>query len=186
MVKFGSSAQEEALCRVSTLFPVLNNAKFKKHYEKGKKSGFLYSDELIYSPNIKILLSLDDKECLQRKDIWSVDVITSAFPNIREFSDKERENMIEELKPMYSRRIQTVFSAAAKTDTDILVLGAWGCGVFKNNPKIVAKAFLSVQERYKGIFEQIVYPVFCRDIESENYVWFNKILGRGDENVYLF
>ena len=34
-----------------------------------------------------------------------------------------------------------MFTVAASKGTDILVLGAFGCGAFQNNPEVVARAY---------------------------------------------
>ena len=178
MVKAGSSAQEECLCRVSNLYRVLSDKKFSEHYKNGTKGDdkYLYIDECIYSPDIEVILDLDTSEILETP--WSVDVITAAFPNLRHYSDKKIQEMDEVLDEVYNIRIENVFQAAAKEGVDVLILGAWGCGVFRNDPEKVAKAFERVQKKYLGIFNMIIYPVFCRNVDEDvNFQAFAKILG---------
>lgn len=176
MVTRGSSAQEECLCRVSTLYNVLSSSKFKSHYVKGKKSDNFYIDELIYSPDIKVVLHLENYTELKPEDYWSVDVITSAFPNLRNISNSEIMEKEDKIKFLYDQRIENVFQAAMKESVDILILGAWGCGVFRNDPAMVAESFLNIQYKYEGIFEKIIYPVYCKPEETHNYEIFRSVL----------
>ncbi|TQK50565.1 uncharacterized protein (TIGR02452 family) [Streptomyces sp. SLBN-118] len=58
-----------------------------------------------------------------------------------------------------------VLETAAKEGYRRLVLGAWGCGVFRNDPAVVAAAFhalLTGGGRFAGHFEQIVFAVLDR------------------------
>ena len=67
------------------------------------------------------------------------------------------------------KRITRIFQVAIANGTEILVLGAFGCGAFCNPPMIVARAFRNVQEKYGGYFDTIEYAVFCKKNETENY-----------------
>lgn len=52
---------------------------------------------------------------------------------------------------------------------NILVLGAFGCGAFMNDPNIVAKAYSTALEDYLFCFDQIEFAIYCRPWETENY-----------------
>ncbi|HVT71393.1 MAG TPA: TIGR02452 family protein [Trebonia sp.] len=43
-----------------------------------------------------------------------------------------------------------------------LVLGAWGCGVFRNDPAVVATAFAGHLDRTRGRFDRVVFAVYDR------------------------
>ena len=85
-VKHGSSAQEEALCRCSTLFPTLDrNFLWKQYYDVNRAVGSaLYSDACIYSPGV-IICKTDETfpRRLTKDEFVSVDVISCAAPNLR-------------------------------------------------------------------------------------------------------
>ena len=69
------------------------------------------------------------------------------------------------------------FQAAALNGAEVLILGAFGCGAFCNPPRIVARAFRSVQEKYASYFETIEYAVFCGKNDTQNNDVFNMVLG---------
>ena len=75
------------------------------------------------------------------------------------------------------QRLERVFQAAASNGAEVLILGAFGCGAFCNPPRIVARAFRSVQEKYASYFETIEYAVFCGKNDTLNYDTFNQALG---------
>ena len=137
---------------------------------------YFYKDMLIYSPDVKVILDLEDKEIIEP---WNVDIITAAFPNLRHIKKTIDEEI---LSTVYERRIETVFQVAIKEKVDCLILGAWGCGVFKNDPIIVAKAMHKIQDQYSGYFEKIIYPIYCLKGEESNYEAFmNEFFPRNNE-----
>lgn len=74
------------------------------------------------------------------------------------------------------RAIHKLTCAAAK-EADILVLGAFGCGAFRNNPEVVAKAYKAALQIFPKVFDQIEFAVYCPPDRSENYDAFRNILG---------
>ena len=57
-----------------------------------------------------------------------------------------------------------------------LVLGAFGCGAFKNNPEVVAKAYKEVLKEFDGYFENIEFAIYCSKYDTQNYIIFKKVL----------
>lgn len=184
----GSSAQEECLCRCSTLYPCLNiekmwNAFYGPHRAAGNP---LYNDDCLYTPGVVVFKSdVSFPERMEEADWYQVDVITCAAPNLRSVPSNfmnpcagetpaEIEN--EKLYKLHQQRIEKIFRIAAANGAEILILGAFGCGAFCNPPEVVAKAFKAVQEKYASYFEMIEYAVFCGRYETENYQVFRKVL----------
>ena len=64
---------------------------------------------------------------------------------------------------------------AANHNADVLIMGAFGCGAFGNDPVVVAKAFETAAEMFANDFAVIEYAIFHTDEESPNYRAFTKI-----------
>ena len=111
---------------------------------------------------------------LPEKDFTKVDVITIAAPNLesRRFPGFKVSN--EELFAIHVKRAIHMFSVAASKNVDILVLGAFGCGAFHNDPEIVSKAYKTALEQFKGAFEEVDFAIFCAEHETNNYLAFKK------------
>lgn len=150
----GSKAQEECLCHESFLYNVLSQFKESFYKENCKqKNRALYLNRALYSPGIcfeKIVFSDGIKNQVQ---VTACDVITCASPNKTAAqtycfvsNEVNRKTLME--------RIKFVLDIAAFHGVETLILGAYGCGVFGQDPKEVAeifKEFLSVQKNFKTV-----------------------------------
>ena len=173
-VKNGSRAQEESLCRCSTLYPVLNTEENLRRYYKfhREQNDTLYTDACIYSPEIIICKNDTDKPARLPRDKWdNVDVITIAAPNLRKFSISD-----EELFALQEKRIRHMFTVTAHHGAEIFVTGAFGCGAFQNKPEVVAAAYKKILPEFAGYFKEIVFAIYCRSSEMQNFISFKKIL----------
>lgn len=167
-VKRGAMAQEECLCRCSDLYNALAQPYFQKHYYEyhEKNCDSLFSDRLIYSPDITVFKS-DDKIPQMLDSPLHVDVITCAAPYINSYVSYKTD----ELMNRYSTRIRNILEVAMSKEVDCLILGAFGCGVFHNAPNLMAKAFadLLIGEQYAKYFESVVFAIkrigtFCQNL----------------------
>lgn len=186
-VKFGSRAQEEALCRCSTLYPVLNTEEnFQRYYNVNRKrNSALYDDACIYTPEIIICKSDVDKPARLPRDKWdTVDVVTIAAPNLQKhpadnkynpYSGKPAQISDEELFALQERRLRHMFTVVAHNGAEIFVTGAFGCGAFSNNPEIVARAYKKVLPEFDGYFKEIVFAIYCHPQSPTNFEVFKKI-----------
>ncbi len=189
-VAYGSSAQEESLCRCSTLYPCLDTEELfhNFYYVHRRARNPLYNDDCIYTPGVVVCKSdISFPERMKEEDWYKVDVITCAAPNLREkpsnvmnpnAGDKAAKISNDELLELLKKRIDRIFAIAMRHGAEVLILGAFGCGAFCNPPEVVAKAFANVQEKYNGCFETIEYAIYCRDYESANYEEFCKVMGK--------
>ena len=129
----GSIAQEEALCHASFLYNVLS--RFPEYYEwnENNYNKGLYLNRALYSPNVYFF----DKDY---DNYVSADVITCAAPNRSmllkdgRFSEKENEEALKD-------RIRFIRDICDNENVDILIAGAYGCGVFAQKPEAVAHFF---------------------------------------------
>ena len=188
-VTHGSSAQEECLCRCSTLYHCLDiDMMWDKFYKPHRKAGNpLYNDDCLYTPGVTVFKSdISFPERMEEKDWYQVDVITCAAPNLRDipsnlmnpFAGNAPADIEEDgLYGLHLQRLERVFRVAAANGAEVLILGAFGCGAFCNPPAVVARAFKKIQEKYASYFETIEYAVFCGGHETQNYDAFCEVLG---------
>ena len=184
-VKNGARAQEESLCRISTLYPCLNSkANWDNFYTPHRESGNpLHNDDCIYSPEIVVFKSDDNKPKLLAENLWfNCDVITCAAPNLRlnsnaydEFNEAKQISDAQ-LKNIHLQRLRRIFEIALIKKRDCLILGAFGCGAFRNNPQVVAEAFAELLEDFMYSFKIIEFAVFCPPDDDSNYKVFSKVL----------
>lgn len=177
----GSSAQEECLCRCSTLYPCLDHEMmWNRFYKPHRKTGNpLYNDDCLYTPGVIVFKSdISFPERMNEKDWYQVDVITCAAPNLRSMpsnsmnpfaGDAPADIDDKDLYQLHLKRLERVFRVAAANGAEVLILGAFGCGAFCNPPAVVGRAFKDVQEKYASYFETIEYAVFCGGHETQNY-----------------
>lgn len=159
-VQNGAMAQEECLCRSSNLYPCLcDKSVFADFYLYHRNlRSFFYSDRLIYTKGVTVFKDDCEVPQLMPENEWfQVDVITCSAPYIarRKYTNKAA------LKELFKSRIKNIFEAALDNGAKVLILGAVGCGAFKNPPEIVAKAFHEVIEEnaYQAKFKKIVFAI---------------------------
>ena len=188
-VKNGSSAQEESLCRCSTLYPTIDSGRFWERYYNvnREKRDNRHTDACIYSPGV-IICKTDDSipERLPEEDFVTVDVIACAAPNLRNVPSNRHNPETgrpvkmdsRELYALHVKRAKHILHIAAANEADILILGAFGCGAFRNAPDTVAKAYGTALEDYRDRFDSIVFAIYCGGNDKSNFIAFEKRLGK--------
>lgn len=187
-VTHGSSAQEESLCRCSTLYFNLNQetawADFYHPHRKSKNP--LHNDDCIYTPDVVVFKTDSEKPQLLPEHQWhKVDVITCAAPNLRKHPSN-RMNMGDgneavsisnkDLKEIHKKRLRRILDLAVLHENEVVILGAFGCGAFENSPEVVAAAMREVVTDYKYSFETIEFAVYCSRKDETNYRIFNRVM----------
>ena len=177
----GAGAQEECLCRISTLYFTLDtDENWKRFYNPHRKARTpLHNDDILYTKNITVFKSdTTSPKLLPENEWYDVDVITCAAPNLRENpsnrynSGDGNQRLIlnnEELYSLHENRDARIFDAAASQNVDVLVLGAFGCGAFMNDPKVVAKVMINLAKKYAHSFKTIEFAVYCSPYDDSNY-----------------
>jgi len=155
----GSQAQEEALSRASGLYPTLN--KYFELYELNRKvKTCLYTHRMIYSPAVPVFRN-DADELLE--SAYTTGIVTSAAVNAGVVRQRESgsEEKIAEVMLERIERVLALFHHHGHRD---IVLGAWGCGVFRNAPADMAKLFAEHLRdgRYANAFETVRFSVLDR------------------------
>lgn len=146
----GSKAQEECLCHASYLYNVLLQMD-KNFYEWNRqhKGRALYLNRGMYSPNI--LFQYEES-------LFHCDVITCAAPNKLAAQRTQKVSEQENTKALQSR-IAFVLDIAKENQVDTLILGAYGCGVFGQNPTEVAKLFQQYLQSSHKCFGRVVFAI---------------------------
>ena len=148
----GSQAQEESLARSSALYESLCRA--RSYYDLHRAGpSCLYTDAMILSPDCPIFRD-DEGRLLEAPQMATF--LTSAAPNAGAIKDRERPALRQTLY----RRAGRVLALAASEGHESLVLGAWGCGVFRNDPEMVAGVFAELLKgEWNGRFRRVVFSV---------------------------
>ena len=177
----GASAQEECLCRCSTLFAALDTPEmWDGFYLPHRRTGDpLHNDDCIYTPDVVIFKSDTElPELLPEKDWCTVDIITCAAPNLRPRpsnamnpGDGEKQTQLspKQLQELHEKRMRRVMDLAVENGAEVLILGAFGCGAFQNPPRIVANALKTVVNDYRFCFKTVEFAVYCPPINDKNY-----------------
>lgn len=174
----GAGAQEEYLCRASNLYKCLTGSNAAAYYEDNERRRrirpdsriFLASDKVVYSPGITVFrkdtgyVPFDDVRNIgvsrqEYTDDWlTLDVLTCAAPILFEHDPSLPEGL---LYGIFCKRIRNIFEAAMDNDVEVLILGAFGCGAFRNPPELVAAAFRDVlkEDRYRNAFADVIFTV---------------------------
>lgn len=178
-VKWGSSAQEECLCRCTTLFPCLSTDDlFRKYYKFHRdRHDTFYTDAVIYTPGIIAVKSdLDFPQRLPEQEWETIDVVTCAAPNLRD--QVLSKDKVQEFKQLHIHRAEKIILAAAENGAEVLITGAFGCGAFKNPPEIVASAWKTAIQKHRNALKAIEFAVYCTPRDERNYWAFKGELGR--------
>jgi uncharacterized protein (TIGR02452 family) len=159
---FSAGAQEESLCRCSTLLPCLeamNEPFYQKHICQfaSKEINYMGNDDLIYTPDV-VVFKTDERtdpiypKMMDPSEWYKVDVITSAAPQLRKV-----RTLPANYNDVIFSRIKKILDVAAKEHAEVLILGAWGCGAFKNDINVVSDTFYSLLKNYN--FEVVEFAL---------------------------
>lgn len=160
----GSCAQEECLCHSSFLYNVLSRLD-AEYYEWNRchKNRALYLNRGAYSPNIVFNQDSQSVTC---------DVITCAAPN-KSAAQKYLKVSDEENTEALKSRISFVLDLAKENEVEVLILGAFGCGVFGQDPREVASIFKECLETTHKCFKKVIFAIPGK--RDKNFTVFEKV-----------
>lgn len=167
-VVHGARAQEECLCRISTLYDSLIAPEMReKFYEPHCKSGNDFAnDDIIYTPKVIVFKTDTGEPVLRPESEWfCADVLTCAAPCLVYGS----QVTYNELERIHTSRARHILDTACKYKSDVLILGAFGCGAFCNPPEIVADVYKKVLADYIHAFKTVEFAVYCNKWDAKNY-----------------
>jgi uncharacterized protein (TIGR02452 family) len=149
----GARAQEESLCRSSGLYAcIVNDAMYRAH---APTRGGFYTNYAIYSPGVPVFRD-DDGDLLAEP--YRCAFVTSPAVNAGTYlkDGGKQQDVTREMRD----RIDKVLTIMAGHGHNAAVLGAWGCGVFRNYPEVIADLFReALMTRFAGAFRRVVFAV---------------------------
>jgi len=162
-VAYGSKAQEEALFRCSNLGLSIS----RKHYPLDINQALITEDVIFFK----------DKDYNDLKNGHKASVITCAAPIL---NDGDLEWYRDDYDAIINMKIEIILNAALKVNANILILGAWGCGVYKNDPTFIATKFKEHldKENRRYCYDKVLFAVINdQNSVGNNYEIFKSIIG---------
>ena len=183
----GAKSQEQDLCHKSSLLLSLESDPSKKFYNYHHNlRTYLASDAMIISPQVEIIRDENDELLKNMTD--TVAVLTCSAPMV---TDDLYGMSNEQYQDILFQRIANIFKCAAHFGYDHLVLGAWGCGAFGNDPEVVAGLFYKamIESIYDGkrifeLFRKIDFAVLDKTPSKQLYRIFRRYFT--SENFYKY
>lgn len=152
----GARAQEESLCRASTLYASISSEPAMEMYRYNRRNPSpVDSDYMLLSPNVCVFRGADGRLL---DEPYSVSVFTIPAPNKHGLA---RMALQDELDQIMTDRLHKFLLAAARYGYRNLVLGAWGCGAFGHDTATVAGYFyhLFFEENLAEYFDTVVFAI---------------------------
>ncbi len=159
----GALAQEESLAASSGLY--FSQIIHPEYYRRNRTCGTMcYTDCAIYSPDV-VFFRNGAFELLPQ--FVTASVLTMPAVNFGQVLLKG-EDAGEAWQVMRRRMYLTLLGFAAKGDIN-LILGAYGCGVFRNDPNAVAAEWENLlNTTFKGVFNTVVFAVLDSSKRKES------------------
>ena len=153
----GRNAQEEALSRQSTLYFSLVTQ--KGFYEHNKKFYDPFgTDYMIYSPNV-IIIRDDNDELIEPIKVSVISAVAVNYSEIKQTYKKGEKDQV--VYDKMKNRCRRILKLCLLKGNDVIILGAFGCGVFQNSPKMVSSIFkeLLVDESIGIYFKKVIFAI---------------------------
>lgn len=170
----GAKAQEEDIARCSAHYDCVRMQ--REYYEVNRaESSMLYTDHIIYAPAVPFFrderLDLVDRPFL-------ASLVTAPAPNAGEHLRREPAGHAQ-ISEALRRRAGLVLRVLAHQNQRTIVLGAWGCGVFRNDASAVASTFKDWLKApgLAGAFDRVVFAIYERGRDQPTVKTFQRVLG---------
>lgn len=171
----GSQAQEESLARASGLYLSLQSRPHMYAFHK-QNANCLYSHRMIFSPQVPVIRDQED-QLLEEPYVLSF--ITSPAVNKTCLKNQNPE-LLSQVGPVMRTRAELVLRLAQHYGYRTLILGAWGCGVFGNDPVLIAQIWFELLKGkgpYARSFDEVVFAVQDRSKNGAVFQAFEKQFG---------
>jgi len=150
----GARAQEEDLARASALFACIVGSPM--YAENRARCHPLDSHHMTYAPDVPVFR--DMRGDLTPR-VWTCSFITAPAVDAGRVRQTHPEHVGDALTTMRERALR-VLSVAALHGHEAIVLGAWGCGAFENDPKDIAAIFREALDGpFRGVFDRVAFAV---------------------------
>jgi uncharacterized protein (TIGR02452 family) len=149
----GARAQEESLARSSGLYACLRGHAMYAHHQELRDP--MYTSWMIHSPRVPVFR--DDAGVLLETS-WLCSFLTAPAVNAGVVLERSPERL-GAVKAAMAERVEKVLSIAALLGHRELVLGAWGCGVFKNDPEVIAGLFAKGLSDPGRAFSRVIFAI---------------------------
>ena len=172
--EIGATAQEESLCRCSTLYASIKSEAAREMYRYNKTNiCATESDYMLLSDPVFVFR---DEKCNFLEKPFRVGVITVPAPNR---AGRAMFASADKLAAAMTKRIRIMLAVAKGNGFRDLVLGAWGCGAFRNDPVKVAGYFKTVllDEGYGAYFDTVCFAIYGKE-DGKNYIAFREAFGQ--------
>ena len=184
----GASAQEESHCRCSGLYFCLNSPIMWDGFYKPHRDAHdpIHNDDIIYTPGVTVFKTDTASPQLMNESEWyDVDVITCAAPNLlnqpsNRYNNGDGNKQVvmkdKDLLALHEKKLRRILEVVLSEGCDTVILGAFGCGAFQNNPEVVALANKNVIKDYLHAFKNIEFAVYCSPRDDRNFKIFERVL----------
>lgn len=156
--------QEENLFCRSNLPELMDNKLVKKYYPLATLESFVTFDVKVNKNSV----FADIEEFL-------TDVISMPALQLVGFGSKSFKMTRQTVEDVTFAKMKRIFDIAAHYKMERLILGAWGCGAYCNDPEDISQWFkYYLENEFKGVFKEVVFAI--PDKKSENFQIFEKNL----------
>jgi uncharacterized protein (TIGR02452 family) len=158
----GSRAQEESLARSSALYVCIEGSPMYAYHQRSGDP--MYSHYALYSPDVPVFRD-DAGELLERP--WLCSFITCPAVNAKVTLGRD-PHAGPSIREAMRARVRRVLAIAAAQGHEHLVLGAWGCGVFGNDPGEIASLFREAFDgTFRGVFDRVTFAVLDSSVDRK-------------------
>ena len=176
----GARAQEEQLCRMSTLYPSLTSDRAPARAFYGQQAAARDARALDLVRVTPGVVFFRDDAFQLLDNAARATVLTCAAPDLGSLRAQMAAGQVPgdalaSVPAILARRARLIVQAAAAIGVDDLVLGAWGCGAFRNDPHVVARAFRDALADFP-FFASVTFAI-RRGGPPDNRVAFDAVLG---------
>ena len=169
----GAVAQEESLAISSGLY--YTQTRNKAYYDINRSSqSMFYTHTAIFSPEV-VFFRDEGLELVEEPSLASV----LTLPAVNLSLIKKSESALKQSEILMMYRMRLCLAIFQHYQIEHVILGAFGCGVFKQKPQQVAKWWEALLEgEFKHQFKQVHFAVLDASKKQDNILAFQETAQR--------